>query len=151
MFTFTMVFRLLSGLFVAWLTNNIGLNHNRTYSSHRGFKYNDSYLGAVAPLESTFSFIWRGTPGLGITWGTCSGGWGSVWGFSRRLQVPYGIPRPGVPRHIYYNPIPSLFKFESMLPKFFFLINWIQKNLIIWIGISLLSEFRYFAFGRPLV
>ena len=29
-----------------------------------------------------------------------SWGWGSVWGSSRRLQVPYVIPRPGVPRHI---------------------------------------------------
>ena len=28
-----------------------------------------------------------------------SGGWGSVWGSSRRLLVPYVIPRPGVPRH----------------------------------------------------
>ena len=26
--------------------------------------------------------------------------WGSVWGSPRRLQVPYVIPRPGVPRHI---------------------------------------------------
>ena len=29
-----------------------------------------------------------------------SGMWESVWGFPRRLQVPYVIPRPGVPRHI---------------------------------------------------
>ena len=28
------------------------------------------------------------------------GMWGSVWGSSRILQVPYVIPRPGVPRHI---------------------------------------------------
>ena len=30
-----------------------------------------------------------------------NGGWGSVWGPPRRLQVPYVIPRPGVPRHMY--------------------------------------------------
>ena len=29
-----------------------------------------------------------------------SGMWGSVWGSSRRLQVSYVIPRPGVPCHI---------------------------------------------------
>ena len=29
-----------------------------------------------------------------------SGMLGSVWGSSRRLQIPYVIPRPGVPRHI---------------------------------------------------
>ena len=37
-----------------------------------------------------------------------SGMWGSVWGSSRRLQVPYVIPRPGVTRHIKSSPkIPS--------------------------------------------
>ena len=31
----------------------------------------------------------------------CSRMCGSAWGPSRRLHVPYVIPRPGVPRHIY--------------------------------------------------
>ena len=30
-----------------------------------------------------------------------SGGWGSVWGSSRRLQVFYVIPRSGVVRHMH--------------------------------------------------
>ena len=29
-----------------------------------------------------------------------SGMWGLVWGSQRRPQVPYVIPRPGVPRHL---------------------------------------------------
>ena len=36
-----------------------------------------------------------------------SGRWGSVWGSSRRLQVPYAIPRPGVVRHLRTNVEPG--------------------------------------------
>ena len=41
--------------------------------------------------------ICQATLGLGIF----SGMWGSVWGSPQRLQVPYVIPRPSVPRHMH--------------------------------------------------
>ena len=140
--------------FDAWLKNLI-LKQNISIISSNSLK-----LSFILKNKCCFAVhIWRVTPGLGITWGTCSlreeprtdpnipqekmiptlswqsptlslrelcgcsvhgtrnegvgichnrvgviffsGGWGSVWGSSRRLKVPYVITRPGVTRHMY--------------------------------------------------